>query len=166
MLGVFLGRILLELGLGFDEERRRGEERRRKKEKHLRKMKGNRIPRFLYTRVDRVGPDPVHFAHALNRWILILVDPDQSNAPEAFWRSGSVCVFGFGLFTRGLWFLFSFLNFLAIFTPILAVWTPCAFKLFYEIPKKLPCVFGVFVTVFVIFYILKIDKNDRGKFPF
>ena len=37
---------------------------------------------------------------------------------------------------------------------------------FTKFPKELPCDFGVFATVFVIFYILKIDKNDGGKFPF
>ena len=73
---------------------------------------------------------------------------------------------GLGRVVFGLSAYFQFSWLFAMLTPILAVWTPCAFKLFYEIPKKLPCVFGVFVTVFVIFYILKIDKNDRRKFLF
>jgi len=95
------------LGLGFQRERR---ERRRKKEKHLRKMRGTGLVLPYIERWNRVGwLDPA--PHALNRWILILVDPDQSNAPEAFWRSGSICVFGFGLFTRGLWLFFQFLEF-------------------------------------------------------
>ena len=59
---------------------------------------------------------------------------------------------GLGSMTVGFGFLpFFFLIVVAIFTPILAIWTPCAFYSFYENSKKLLRVLGVFVTIFVVF---------------
>jgi len=61
-------------------ERRREEE---KKEKRFWKMNGNGFETLLYTRLGRVDPNPTHSLLTLSHSIQILVDLDQSNAPEA-----------------------------------------------------------------------------------
>jgi len=65
------------------------------------------------------------------------MDPDQSNISEAFWRSGSIHQRGFGPGSFGFSAYFQFLDFLAMFTPIFVIWTPCAFYFLLQNSKKI-----------------------------
>ena len=53
----------------------------------------------------------------------ILMDLDQSNAPGALAWSGPIRCVGLGLATVGFQFFCVFLNFCAMYTPVLAIWT-------------------------------------------
>jgi len=85
--------------------------------------------------------------------------PDQSNAPEAFWRSGSIREFGLGLFTHGFSLFYVFLVFLLCLPPVLAIWTFMCFNFLSKIPKKLLYVPEAFLYYFVMLLHVKIDKK-------
>ena len=133
-----LGRIQ-EVRVRVSKEPNGGEER--KKEKEERKNEENRFRSLLCKVVNRVGSHPTHSP------VRVAVgDPDPS-------------VLGFGPFTRRLLVLFSVSWIvLAMCTPMFAIWTSCVSWLLYKISKKLLCVLGIFVTVFVIFYMWKLMK--------
>jgi len=90
-----------------------------------------------------------------------LVDPDQSNAPEAFWRSGSTSVW-VGPVSIGLLFFFflQFHGFLANCTYVLLPEPLCVLNF---LPKKIPKSYYVFLDAFfdcfVVFLHFKMDKN-------
>jgi len=109
----------------------------------------------LYKALEPGGfwPDPA--PHALDRLIQVLMDLDQSNAPEAFWRSGSINRVGLGRLDWVLWFLFSFLDFLANCTYISATWTPVYVNFLTKKFLKIAVFLGAFLTVLWYFHILK-----------
>jgi len=109
----------------FDGE----EERTMREERSLRRWKRNEKvsktgPESFYITLNRVGLDPIHFSHVLDRVIWILMDPDQSNASDAFWRSGSINHVGLGFLPVGFRVSSGFLEFLATCAHYLATWTP------------------------------------------
>ncbi len=116
MFRPFLGRIG-RTRVRFWRERR---ERPEKKGKEERKMsRSGSCELYVGVWVGRFRLDPVlMFARPLD---LGLGHPDQSNAPEAFWRSGSIREFGLGLFTHGFGLFHIFLVFLLCLPPVLAI---------------------------------------------
>jgi len=153
-----------ELGLGFASEKKR--ERREEREEREMKEENelNRAKTFYISALDRVGSDPIQhpvFPAIRSRFSGY---PDQSNASEAFWRSGSTKLHGFGLHNRGLWVsFFFFLEFVAMHTSILVIWTPVRSNFLAKIPKKLLCVSWCIFDCFVIFFtclkLIKIYAN-------
>ncbi len=79
------------------------------------------------------------------------MDPDWSHASRALWWSGSICVCGSGLFTRGFCFPSCFLEFLATYTHFLATWTPVRFKFLTKNVKKLSYVSWFIFSCFAAF---------------
>jgi len=76
-----LGKIR-ELGLGFVEKR----ERRRRREEERETFSRNEVNRVANPYIQASGPGcpiPGPFPFNDERWIKILMDPDQSNAPGA-----------------------------------------------------------------------------------
>jgi len=133
-------------------EKANGEERKREEEREVeKKNEGNRVIKLLYEALDRVGSDPIQrpiFSTFRSRSYWIRINPTplmRSGDPDP---STSVDL---GRVTVVFQPIFSFLSFLAMFTPILTIWTPCALYLFYKNSEKLLRVLGMFVTTFVIF---------------
>ena len=91
------------LGLGFEDEERTARKRRKEREM-LQKNEGSGPVYLLYrVQTGSVQNRPIFF----HPWPLDLglVNPDQSNALKAFWRSGSTSVW-VGLVSVGLFVLF------------------------------------------------------------
>jgi len=122
----FLGRIH-KLGLGF-ARRENGAREKRKKEKRSERM-GESGPFFLLcsTRTGSVQNRPIF----LHPWPLDLglVNPDQSNALKAFWRSGSTSVW-VGPVSIGLLFFFLPVSWIfLLYTPLFLLFEPlCMLK--------------------------------------
>jgi len=146
-------------GLGFQRtERRRREEEREAIERN----EGIRVKDLLYKALDRVGFDPIQrptFLAFRSRSYWIRINPTplmRSGDPDP-----SICV-GLGRVPKAFCFSFQFLDFLAVCTPVLAVWTPCAFNFFIKIPKKITMcswyVFWLFGDIFTCSGLMKIIR--------
>jgi len=144
-----------KLGLGFREKRRRSEEQ----ERETLKKWGKRILSFFISLIT----GSVWTRPTLTRcrpFDLGLLDPDQSDASGAFWRSGSVCVIGFWAFYPWILVLFTFSWIsCAIHTPLLAIWTSMCVDFLAKIPKNLPYVSWYIFLCFVMFSHFKVDKK-------
>jgi len=87
------------------------------------------------------------------------IDPDQSNVPETFWRSGSISA-GAGSMVLGFCFpVLLSLRLLATCTYIFATWTHMHAKFLAKIPKKLPYVSWYILIVLWCFHTLKWIKS-------
>ena len=92
------------------------------------------------------------------------MDPDQSNASEAFWRSGSIHRVGLGRVALDMLASFQFFCFLAINTPLFAIWTIYVLWIFHKNAKNY-YVFLMYFWLFLwYFHMRKMDKNDMCQF--
>jgi len=92
------------------------------------------------------------------------MDLDQSNAPEAFWRSGSIHRVGLGRVVLDLLASFQFFCFLAINTPCLLFEPSVCFEFFTKMQKNY-YVFLMYFWLFLwYFHMRKMDKNDMCQF--
>jgi len=140
---------LSHLGLGFwtREERRAAGGRREKKENESEKMKGNRVRTFYIRRWTRW----VLTRSSAPRFKPLDLDPDGSGSIQHLWGVLEIRIhqpaWVWAGYPRFFWFSFQYSWFVAIFTPVLATWTTCAFKFSHKNSKKLLCVLDMFCDI-------------------
>ena len=101
---------LHDLGLGFTM----WENGARAREEERETFSRNEVNRVANPYIQASGPGcpiPGPFPFSNERWIKILMDPDQSNAPGALVWSGPISIRGFGFRGIGPWVFVFFLSF-------------------------------------------------------
>jgi len=152
-----------QLGLGFVE---RGEERTNGRKRKSKTSEWTGLDPLLYKQANRVDPNPVRspslsFVGSWSYWIRINPTPQRrSGDPDPSVSLGS------GFLPAGFVLLSVFLNFLAMCTPVLAIWTSCVFWFLYKIPKNCYAFLVCFLPFCDVFTYSRLMEIVRVNFTF
>jgi len=139
IFGFWVG--LHDLGLGFTMWENGARAREEERETFSRNEQTGLLTLFIHV-LGRVDPRPGPLFSPSQPLIKILMDLDQSNAPGALVWSGSIRSVGMGwVFLCFFAFFHFFLNFLAIYTLILATWTRTHVNFLAKNPEKITICF-------------------------